>query len=518
MGKEIVVRVGFDVEFFVGGLHGGGVVYLARKAEAGSFGAFLFQPDVCGMAVVLLVGKHGAEEVVLQIFGAAVVEAEHDFLILAGACADGGAFQGRFIGQVIMIAEAVGGSGTFRLGKGLHEAVCSVLYQCFPALYSLRDGFQRDVAMGSVQAIVLSLVIEKADGMIDGGKRGHFVGGVGDVVCADINHPGIEALCPEQGAEQQRHAFAVAVAFAQHLGGTVGLMACKAAFEGYVADILLHVGVGAAYLLHIRGASGGDFCQQRFCLGEGAVYIRQPAQPAVHILGIRERTRYQQMRVEVAAAGRIVFFLHGGQCPQGVDKDGVAFLVYALIAPDAGGEVLLYQPETGEGGGNGDGDALLADEVFFRKVDLCKVAQVVKGTAELYTGLFALPVQIEVEVTDAGIVEEYVLRRGIPVDGFGGEDALGPGIIEGDEFAVIDVGLHFCAHAEGLVFGFPGVVHYDVGPFFHKNIAVFTAVDDNIVVHRLAVKAACYQTEKYECMKSLPHAFGVFLCYFLACG
>ena len=67
------------------------------------------------------------------------------------------------------------------------------------------------------------------------------------------------------------------------------------------------------------------------------------------------------------------------------------FLIHALFTPDAGTEVLLHQPETGQCGRNGDGDTFLADEVFLRKVDVCKVAQVMEGTVELYGRLFPLP-------------------------------------------------------------------------------------------------------------------------------
>lgn len=77
------------------------------------------------------------------------------------------------------------------------------------------------------------------------------------------------------------------------------------------------------------------------------------------------------------------------------------------------------------------------------------------------------------------------------VDGFGGKYSLGFGFVQGDEFAIEHMRLYGSSHPQGFIFGLSGVL-YDgvVSRAFFKNIAVFTAVDDDIVVHRLTVETA----------------------------
>ena len=61
----------------------------------------------------------------------------------------------------------------------------------------------------------------------------------------------------------------------------------------------------------------------------------------------------------------------------------------------------------------------------------------------------------------------------------------------GDEFAIEHMRLYGSSHPQGFIFGLSGVLYDGVVSWsFFENIAVFTAVDDDIVVHRLTVETA----------------------------
>ena len=76
--------------------------------------------------------------------------------------------------------------------------------------------------------------------MVGGRQRRGFRDAERDVLCAHASYVGLDAGTVEQGGQEERHAFAVAVAFAQSLGRSVRPECRLSFFICYIADIVLY--------------------------------------------------------------------------------------------------------------------------------------------------------------------------------------------------------------------------------------------------------------------------------------
>ena len=154
--------------------------------------------------------------------------------------------------------------------------------------------------------------------MVGSRQTGEVAHADGDVVArADFGQPRVKALSPEQGTEQQRHALAVAIAFAQHLGGTVGTMARHTGLVSHIADVALHPAVDGAELLLRRLAAFRDGAEKLALAGQRAVNLLHAARPAVEGVDIGKGPHDNEMGLHGTQGRLIVIVGQGWQTVNG---------------------------------------------------------------------------------------------------------------------------------------------------------------------------------------------------------
>ena len=149
--------------------------------------------------------------------------------------------------------------------------------------------------------------------MVGSRQTGEVAHADGDVVArADFGQPRVKALSPEQGAEQQRHALAVAIAFAQHLSGTVGTMARHTGLVSHIADVALHPTINGAQLLFRCLATLRDGADKLALTGQRAVDLLHAARPSVKGVNIGKGTHDNEMGLH-GTQGRLIVIVGQGR-------------------------------------------------------------------------------------------------------------------------------------------------------------------------------------------------------------
>ena len=205
------------------------------------------------------IGVQVAAQDVVAVLVAGIVYRAHEPLLHVAAEAVG-SFADKCIPlQAVLIAETVNGCVRFLYRYDLHQRSVSVLYHCFRTLYVLRGVCIGYVVAGCIDIVRLPLVEKRADDMIGTGECRHVAHSVRNLIRTDVRQPGVKSLCLEERLQQQSHALAVSIPFAEYFLGRVRTMSRKSGFKGYIADMLLNPPISIAYMVLFRLAVFVDF-------------------------------------------------------------------------------------------------------------------------------------------------------------------------------------------------------------------------------------------------------------------
>ena len=320
---------------------------------------------------------------------------------------------------------------------------------------------------------------QHADEMIVGRWCGHLVSSpIDETAGTDICQSCVEALGLEQCLQQQRHALAVAIALAQHLGGLVGGESGRAGFVCHIAYVLLHPGQGTGDACLVSLAAVGNGGNERIALWQRAVNLFLGVSPAIQVGSILEGSDDKQRRTQSLGTGHQRLLLQAGLVGDGIDNGLAAPFVGSTSTADVWRHLPLHDAVAF---GKRHRHRLMAHEVSVVQRDARQQFRVVKRP--LKAGCHRLPLvrYIEIEIADLGVVEEDVLGGGTLVLSRG--EAGGRGTVNIDGAAIEDERLNPASLPFRRVGGSLTVLHLHLPlVVVLENIVVTALADDDEVV------------------------------------